>query len=300
MSCHLLSTYALETPIDLKTFIRVFNILVAMLNIIGNALLVWGLFKTGQYRSISFHFIIMMSTSDLISGIYCLTMLSLATWEAYNKICWIRVATQVILSTCNYISVIMIALIAVDRYLHVRYLERYPLVVTRRRGYIVVILCLVYVAIINTIFLLPMLNFVHDILQLTSLFALFPFWIVISLLYHSAVRRVRTVASRLVQDTASQTRALSRAAKNIMICIVVLTLPLLTIQVLKLINKSRPFLHQSLSKDYIWIAYITFLSNAFCSSVIFMSQNRPIRLLLRKVAGSLCNFMSSTVEPASV
>ena len=248
MNCHLLSTYALETPTDLIMFIRVYNMVVAMLNIIGNTLLIWGLFKTGQYRSMSFYFIIIMSTSDLISGIYCLTILSLATWEAYNKICWMRIATQVILSTSNYISVIMIALIAVDRYLHVRYLERYPLVVTRRRGYFVLIVCFVNVAIINAIFLLPMLHFVHDTLQLICLFSVFPFWIAISLLYHSAIRRVQTVASRLVHDTASQTRALSRAANNIMVCIVVLTLPLVTVQVINLINKHRPFLHHSLSK----------------------------------------------------
>ena len=152
MNCHQLSTYAVEALMDLIMFIRVYNIVVAMLNITGNALLIWGLFKTGQYRSISLQFIIVMSTSDLISGIYCLTILSLATWEAYNKICWMRITTQVILSTSNYISVIMIALIAVDRYLHVRYLERYPLVVTRRRGHFVIIVCFVNVAIINTIF----------------------------------------------------------------------------------------------------------------------------------------------------
>ena len=300
MNCHLLSTYALETPTDLIMFIRVYNIVVAMLNIIGNTLLIWGLFKTGQYRSMSFHFIIIMSTSDLISGIYCLTILSLATWEAYNKICWMRIASQVILSTSNYISINMIALIAVDRYLHVRYLERYPLVVTRRRGYFVLIVCFVNVAILSTIFLLPMLHFVHDTLQLICLFSVFPLWIAISLLYHSAIRRVQTVANRLVQDTASQTRALSRAANNIMVCIVVLTLPLVAVQVINLINKRRPFLHHSLSKRYVWIAYITFLSNAFCSSVIFISQNRPIRLILRKVAASLCKCLRYTVEPASV
>ena len=69
MECRIFIPLLDNEQTALMTIIRVYNVIIAILNIAGNALLIWGLWKTRQTSTVSLQFIILMSISDLISGI---------------------------------------------------------------------------------------------------------------------------------------------------------------------------------------------------------------------------------------
>ena len=297
MYCKLLSLFALDYPADVTTVIRAYNTITAILNITGNSLLIWGLIRTGQCKTMSFHFIIIMSTSDLISGINCLTLLNLITWEEYNEICWARLSNQFVMTTCNCCSLFMVNLIAFDRYLHMKYLDRYSVVVTKKRGYFLVVISFLFMTAINCVMVLPIR---YEILWLLQYYYVFYGLLAsfgVGILYCSAMRMLKAKASQLSREVVNQTRTLSKAAKRISISVVVLSLPFLAVQIFKVLNDHHGMLSASLLNIYNWFCYITFLFNGFCSSIIFMSQNRPLRTFFKQYVTYLCHCVNSAIWP---
>ena len=299
MSCRIFPIFSFEAPTQFATLIRVYNIAIALLNITGNSLLIWGLKKTGQYKTISFQFIIVMSTSDLIAGVESLVMLTLATWEEYNKICWIRLSTQSIMATCNCFSFVMILLIALDRYLHMKYLEKYFTVFTKKRGYFLVVASLLFIAVMCFMFTLPLpYQFLRYFQYSCVLFGV-PVMFGIGMLYYSAMNAIKAKASQLTRSVLTQTKIISKAAKRVTMCAVILSLPFLTIQILKFTNENQRLIDASLLNSFYWLTYITFLSTGFFSSIIFMSQNRPLGILLRQTVQSLFTYVNSAIGPTA-
>ena len=297
MKCKLVPLFALDNPTDMATFVRVYNIIIAVLNTIGNSLLIWGLKKTGQCKTMSFHYIIIMSTSDLIAGINCLTLFNLVTWEEYHKICWARLLNQFMLTTCNCFSFFMLVLIAFDRYLHMKYLNRYNEVVTKRRGYLLIVISILFMTTINCIMVLPIgyqkiwfLQYYYVCYGILVSFG-------VGILYYSAMKTLKANASQLSWDVVIQTRTLSKAAKRISISVIILSLPLMMVQILKVINDHHDLIAASLLNLFTWLAYITFLFNGFCSSFIFMSQNRPLKTLFKQYVTYLCHCVDSSIWP---
>ena len=119
-----------DTPQVFITLIRVHNVLIGLLNITGNAILIWGLCRTGQTKTISFHFIVIMSISDLTIGTSSLIFITMLLTESYEAYCWTKLAIQFLFTTLHYFSSFMVILVALDRYLHMRYLERYSIMLT--------------------------------------------------------------------------------------------------------------------------------------------------------------------------
>ena len=276
-------------------FIRDNNAIVSVLSIAGNSLLIWGLNKTGQTITISFQFIILMSSSDLITGMSSLVLLTLVPWKYYSKNCWLALLTQFLLGLYNLFSFSMLNLIALDRYLHIKYMARYPLVFTKKRGYILAILSLFCAAAYNAFLLLPLHLRISSILQSGFTVVLYLFIFAIIILYNHAMRELRRKANQISRRVGTQSRVLLKAAKRIVLCTILLTLPLAVIFILGFLKKYRGFLDISIQYVYRWFAYITFLVNAFCSSCIFMLQNRPIRQLLKRFAIRQYSRMRSTV-----
>lgn len=284
MECRGSSVFSFNIAEESFLYIRAYIVIIIIFNISGNAILIWALKKTGQTRTISFQFIIIMSISDLVSSIANSIILIITSISQQNKtICWIRLLCQFLLSTCVAYSFIMVALVALDRYLHMRYLERYPSVVTKKRGYCLAIASFVYASTVHVIYSLPLSYNVPYISQSVYIFSTSPIIFSIFVLYYKAMRAMRTKASQLNRSVIAQTRTLSKAAKRITVCVLVLTLPTITIQSIELVNKHFNFSSLSVLGSAKIFAYITYSSIAFWSSYIFMLQNRPIRLLLRRL-----------------
>ena len=292
MKCKSLGLESFNSTADTLLYYEVCSASIHFTSITGNSVLMWALKKTGQTNTISFQFIIMMSISDLLLSTAALIRQIMNIIQQYNINCWAKIIFQIFIRTCSLFSFIMVALIALDRYLHMRYLERYPSIVTKTRGYILAVTAYLYSLAENMIFLLPVLYNKPQISQSIHIFAGFPIMISICILYFRAIKSLRTKVDQLSRNVITQTRALSTAATRITVCVFVLSLPLLSIQVLELANSNSRFISFSVLSTAKLFGYATFTSNGFWSAFIFMSLNRPIRELLQRCI-SICNGRAS-------
>ena len=263
-------------------FIQVYNILIGILNVLGNAALIWALRKTQQTKSLSFQFILIMSTSDIIIGINGLVFLTLVSIEPYQSNCWLKFTVQFTLNACNYFSIFMIFLIALDRYLHMKLLERYLVIVTKKKGYMLIGFLLILAIVSSAMFILPMSKLTMSVLQMVFFAVSIVFLASIIFLYHKSLCILRKKASQISRSTITQSRALGRAGKSISICVLCLILPIVVVLMLEGVDAHLNLFNTSVLAPVVWLAFITLLGNGFCSSVIFMSQNIPIKRALRR------------------
>ena len=282
MPCTKVSIFAFDPTANLLPYLTAYTILTAVFNTTGSSLLLWVLKKTGQTSTISFQFIIMMSISDLIGSISNATILTLITWKKYNMSCWVSSSVRFLLGTLNTFSFFMIVLIALDRYLHMKYLERYHSIFTKRRGHLVAAGAFFIASIINGILLLPLPKRENAIMRMLYVISLCPFLLCIFILYRGAMRALTEKSSQLTSRIITQTRTLSKTAKMVTICITGLTIPFLSIQAIELADGRKRLMSSTLINNMKPFAYVTYTFNVFCNSIIFMSQNRPIRMLIKR------------------
>ena len=269
-------------PRCIITLIQVYNVLIGVLNITGNTILIWGLRKTRQTKTISFQFIAIMSVSDLTIGIFGILFLTLLSTDPYQNYCWMKLLFQAVIATCNYFSAMMVLLVAFDRYLHMKYLEQYSTKLTKRRGYFLVVASLAFVCVLNAIFTAPLTLQAFSIMKFVffSLSLLFPF--LTMLLYGKAMHAMKTKANQITRGIINDNRTLGRAAKRVSMCFLMLTVPTIIINIMEGANMQVSIIDQSVASACSWFAYITFLANGFCSSIIFISQNMPIQRILKR------------------
>ena len=286
MECKTTSLFLLAIESHVKPYIQACIVALAVFTITGNALLIWLLKKTRQTNTISFQFIIMMSISDLIlstSNLIALLMSNVSN-DANTKICWIVLFFQFVIATCASFSVTMATFIALDRYLHMRYLEKYPSIFTKKRAYFLTIMTILLLVMLNAIFAMPFSNDVQQVFQAIYLFLAAPTVFAILMLCYHTMKTIRKKASQLTRSLVNQTRTLSKALKAIAICTISLLIPSIIIKVLQMVNKHYKFSSSFLLDTIMLFSYITFSSNAFWSSFVFMLLNRPIRLELKRIA----------------
>ena len=271
-------------PNVIVSLIQIYNITINILNVVGNGLLIWALRRTKQTKTISFQFIMIMSFSDLTSGIWCLSSLTLVVHEEYRRFCSLTLSTQAVMTVCNYFSGSMVFLIALDRYLHMKYLEQYSRQFTKRRGHFLIIAFLLLAFFFGIVFIIPLPRFIYSIWVATYFVINMIFSTSIIILYHKALSTLKRKAHMITSSLINKDRTLGKAAKRISLCIIVLSGPIIICSIIDGVNMRLSVIDPSVMAVCIWFAYITFLGNGFCSSFIFISQNTPIKRFLRKVA----------------
>ena len=284
MTCWLQVRDVSHSPQIFTTFIQFYSILIGALNISGNGTLIWALRRTRQTKSSSFQFIMIMSCSDLITGIISLVLLPSIFAYHHQSSCWQKLTIQFVLFTCNFLSVFMLLLIALDRYLHMKYLEKYSLIVTKKRGHYAIIVSALLAISISAVTFMQISEKFHMIMQFVSELFMSSLLISVIVMYYAALRALRRNAHKLTGSIIDRNRALGRAAKRISICILVLSTPLAVLVFLDNAGLLEIFFNATVVNSCIWVGYATFLGNGFCSSIIFISQNRPIKRLLKRVA----------------
>ena len=118
-----------------------FNISVTVINVILNVFLCFALWKTGQLYKLSSRFIFCLSISDIFVALTTQNMVSyLLLSESKTRNCKIEASSHFFSFTLNQFSGDMILIIALDRYLHMKFLNKYPTKMTAKRGILLVIL----------------------------------------------------------------------------------------------------------------------------------------------------------------
>ncbi len=108
--------------------------IISILNILINSFLIHALRRLKKLNTISFKFILLLSISDICYGITWTVYLSMTytTYEANN---WLIFVIAVILAYFfSLFSGAMILLIALDRYIHMKFSLRYNMIMTKRRA----------------------------------------------------------------------------------------------------------------------------------------------------------------------
>lgn len=262
--------------------IRAFIFITAVLNISGNSLLLYGLQRTGQTKTISFQYIIILSASDLATGVSSLVFLTLLTYEQHNQHCWLMKFTQSIVFTCCNFSMSMVLIIAFDRFLHMKLLERYSAIVTKKRGRLLTLIAFIFSATTTlAVFVLPFNKRTFAILKCNAFAFSVLMLLFILKLYYNACHIVQANSNQLVRSIFTQNRALEKAAKRIAICLIAMTIPVMVMLLIDVMVDEETARNLPMLLTLTWLSCITLFGNGFCSSCIFISQNRPIRLLFK-------------------
>ena len=105
--------------------------------VLVNSLLIQALRSLKKLNTISFKYILLLSTSDICFGV---------SWIAYLCMLYPEFNKQSLMTTAHILihifasfSCIMVLLIALDRYIHMRFSLRYNAIMTKRRASLLVI-----------------------------------------------------------------------------------------------------------------------------------------------------------------
>ena len=267
--------------------LRATNSCIALLNIFGNGFLIYALKKTGQTTSLSMQLIILMSSSDCMSGIVALVLINMLLWKTYDSNCTLKVITQFIQLAFVCFSFTTVLLIAIDRYLHIRYLQRYPIIVTMRRGRIVVLATLIYQLLVAFTSSMPFLKNYVSLAKLVQTFGATVGMLAVFILYYKTTKTVKSRVSSMndlfMKSTMVQAKTLSNAALSISICTAMLLTPYVISVIILDISKIPQVQNSTKLAIFRWFTYVSSLANGFCSCIIFIVQNKPVKRLIKEV-----------------
>nr|XP_060628789.1 adenosine receptor A3-like [Anolis sagrei ordinatus] len=116
---------------DLRNVYIAFEVVIAVLAILGNVLVIWVLKLNQGFQKTIFYFIISLAVADIAVGLVMpATIVVALELEMPYKTCLFMCCLPV---TFTQASIMSLLAIAIDRYLRVRLLVRYKLITTERR-----------------------------------------------------------------------------------------------------------------------------------------------------------------------
>ncbi|XP_065065710.1 alpha-1A adrenergic receptor-like [Rhopilema esculentum] len=118
-------------------------IILAFFNILSNSLLIFALHKSKQLRTFSNKFILTMTVSDLCFGIFAQPVLGAFWISSRQRKCLELKSVEFVVTFLVCISVLMILLISLDRYLHITKPTRYQAMMNTNRMILLVVSCLI-------------------------------------------------------------------------------------------------------------------------------------------------------------
>lgn len=263
---------------------RVANSLIALLNIFANILLMFALKRTGQTETISFQLIFIMSASDLTTGLTAVSLTNLLTLDEFNANCSIKKAAQFIQVAFGGFSFFTVFLIALDRFLHMKYLQQYPRIMTKTKGYLLIIISFSFHFISAIILTMPFSRETMELLQLVYFVVAFPVVVTVVILYYKSCKTAKLKLSSIkinrTQKSLMQSRKLSKAAMWTTVCLGIQTTPLIASHVILALNRWYGIMKPVTMATFKWVCYIGALGNGLGSSLIFIQYNKPVKQLL--------------------
>ena len=277
-----------EIPGDILLSMRTVNFVFASMNIIGNAFLIHALRVTGQTKSISIKFIISLSVSGLINGLFSFFVISLLLWEEFQDNCVLKLVSQVVIGSTNPFSCAMITVIALDRFFHMKYLLRYSGIMNNRRGYRLIFACFCFTFVFIATQLIALFMTREYMLAIQAFCSLFLILLVgsVAALYYKAYRslllRPSSQMSVIVNNSLRESKNFAKTAKRIIISLGLLSSPVAVSLELRVANSNNRFVDPITLDILLWFSLVLYSANFFSNSVIFISHNRPAKELLKR------------------
>ncbi len=174
--------------------------IIAISNVVVNSFLIQALRKLKKLSTISFKYILLLSISDICLGITWVAYLCML-YTTFNGIKWIILTiANILMYFFATFSLSMVVVIALDRYIHMKFSVKYNTIVTKRRAVITVVsvvLILVFqVALLLSARILGFFFIVQLALNITGITCI----IVVFMLYVKAYRFLRAQIERMNID----------------------------------------------------------------------------------------------------
>ncbi len=184
------------------------NIILAILNPIVNIVLIYALKATDQLRSISCRLIACLSVSDICIAVILQNLLSITVIAFKDEQnCVLELSGQFFAFIFPQISGVMMLIIALDRWLHMKYLSKYAIIVNWKRASfmivtnviiaLVIAVCSIFASIYNKFFIFNIILVVTD-------FSVIVFtYIAYILTFRSVRKQAKSIRKRNQDDTSS-------------------------------------------------------------------------------------------------
>ena len=292
------------------------NGLIALSNIFINAFLLHALYKCKKSYNLSFLFVKFLSISDLTVGVSQMIYLICRCFIGYYSTTT-TTALHLTIQTMFYItgpfSGGMILIIAADRYIHMKYLTKYNIIMTRNRAWILIFMNFVFQCATAVSLLFASLNGYFTTEQPILVCAyLFMFGAAVALYqeaFRSISRRTRN-SSVSIEPLAVNTGATERRSPSydfsktmmyILISLVICYLPFLTLtttrSIIILCHRTMPF---SLMYALLWTYILNFILSTL-NPIIFITYNKELRSYAKKrIYGKVNERLSSQWEEFSM
>ena len=204
-------------PHKIVLFIQILNFIIAILNILVNSGLLYGLKKTGQLKRTSCKFIALVTLSDFFTGAVVQPLVAVVLTHSGSENCWLELSTQFIGWIFIEFSALMVCLVALDRYLHMKYPMKYQQLMTKKRALVFAILCALVAVALAIGSVIASNNDKALTFYVISIMVCLPAPSVASVLYLKAYRPVRTqvgTPASTVQASSSEQAAVNTQGRS--------------------------------------------------------------------------------------
>ena len=267
-----------------------FNLISSLVNVFSNAFLLYTVRKLKLANTISYRFVVALAISEFMFGATIQPLFSVGYEETFAEKSYSRTMYSIVevvaIVPCQF-SALMILVIAVDRYLHMKYLILYNIHMTKQRGNIL-IFCNVFASILlGTLLTLASLYGFYTLVLLGFIFTnviLFNIFLSYYIKAYLSVRR--RVASMGVINSTSQniSRADLQFAKGILVIMTSVTLRYIPYYILGILVSVDNNKHNGLTFAYYWSIQLVFFGISINVVTLFL-LNRKLR-----------NFISSRIR----
>ena len=273
--------YKDAVSLDRKFFIP--RLLAACTIILANSILIYALRRRNKLRVITFKFIYVLSIADVINGLSVITG-NVVIEQVPRK--YYKMAKNVVraaLYPLSVFTILMILLIAIDRYLHMTRIHSYRLIMTHKRANILMLSCaltsMAIVCILGSSYLSATF---HAVFSTTMCVLGLACIIVVLVLYYRALKSVRnSVHNSAFTDNINIRNAGKEGSKAvffILTCLLITVTPTFICSPLSLYIPSQEWTLLAL-----YTAKVTFYFNSTLNAVIIICFSRDLRNCIRQL-----------------
>ncbi len=287
--------------------LTVVNCLVLLSNVFANGLLLYSIHKRRLLKSVSYTFILALIVCDLCVAVLCMpftiaTLYIKEDTDTSSSYCIIRLCTEFLAFLLCECSGILIMNVSIDRYLHMKHLQRYNSYMTPFRAKLMITTTWIFSAIIAMIFIISSLYgflfIYHIVVLLVDLPVISANFVLYARAYFAIREKIKEMdlkASKNANDRADYIFA--RAVTLILVCIIACFSPYFALQTTwsyyKHFKNVTP--NASLSVAVYWSILFIHISS-LCNPVILILTDSETKTLVKNLFMKFCSCFYSKSE----
>ena len=266
------------------------NTAVAISNILVNTFLIYALKTTGQLNTLSNKLIVCLSISDTGVGLFGQTfyLASIVFMYHGNISCTAELFTQAFSFACCHFSGVMLAIISIDRYMHIKHSRKYSSLMTGRRATVLIFINLVIALAVSSTSVVASIKrtfHIFDFIMSTvDAFVVFFIWCNYILILKSIKKQMKSILKRKTserQGLSPKVRADAVLAKTILL---IITAQIISYFPYFISSITWSYMYQNKKEKYrdivaliVFWSIIFVCSNSTLNAVIWIYRNPKIK-----------------------